>query len=189
MSSGEPSATRPMSGLRLNPVLTSTPACPSLQARPPAAHILTILVVLSPKFPAKSRFFMQDHDQMDAESNCCDGGNRQLAIQVPGCEQVKVKVRRELWGDPQRQNACRRGTRHYPGANLKIICGLFAIRLSCCSSVFTATSGLTNCSGSNAFRSAATHKSSNLDHRRGAPHAVPSCGVVSNDVSSEQRRY
>lgn len=50
---------------------------PSLQARPPAAYVLTIRVVLSTKFPAERRFFIQDYEQMHAKTNCCDSGNRE----------------------------------------------------------------------------------------------------------------
>ena len=42
---------------------------PSLQARPPAAYVLTIRLVLSTKFPAERRFFMQDYEQMHAKTN------------------------------------------------------------------------------------------------------------------------
>src|SRR5579864_6319807 len=81
MSSGEPSATTPMGGLLLNPVLTFYLfwLVPAFQARPPAAHVPTIRLILSTKFLAERRFFVQDDEQMHAESNCCDGGNREQA--------------------------------------------------------------------------------------------------------------
>ena len=50
---------------------------PSLQARPPAANVPTIRLVVITKFPAERRFFIQDYEQMHAKSNCCDGGNRE----------------------------------------------------------------------------------------------------------------
>src|SRR5215470_11789617 len=50
---------------------------PARQARPPAANVPTIRLVLSSKFSAERRFFIQDYEQMHAESNCCNGGNRE----------------------------------------------------------------------------------------------------------------
>src|SRR5579864_2935718 len=80
MSSGEPSATTPMGGLLLNPVFELLFwLVPAFQARPPAAHVPTIRLVLSAKFPPERRFFIQDYEQMHAESSCCDGGNREQA--------------------------------------------------------------------------------------------------------------
>src|SRR5579864_6312934 len=80
MSSGEPSATTPMGGLLLNPVFDLLFwLVPAFQARPPAAHVPTIRLVLGAKFPPERRFFVQDYEQMHAESNCCDGSNREQA--------------------------------------------------------------------------------------------------------------
>src|SRR5215469_2860757 len=54
---------------------------PALQTRPPAANVPRIRLVLSSKFLAERRFFIQDYEQMLAKSDCCDGVN---------CQHVRV---------------------------------------------------------------------------------------------------
>src|SRR5262249_309338 len=49
---------------------------PSVHARPPAANVLTIRLVLSSKFLPERRLFIEDYEQMHAESNGCDSGDR-----------------------------------------------------------------------------------------------------------------
>src|SRR5690348_3866744 len=42
---------------------------PTLQTRQPAAHVSTIRLVLGAKFPAERGLFVEDYEQVDAESN------------------------------------------------------------------------------------------------------------------------
>src|SRR5579872_5791802 len=52
---------------------------PTLRPRPPAADVPAIRFVVSAKIPPERRFFVQDDEQMHAESNNCNSGNRQQA--------------------------------------------------------------------------------------------------------------
>jgi hypothetical protein len=80
MSSGEPSATEARGRLASQSRFDFySGLVPALQAGQPAAHVLTIRLVLGTKFPAECWFFIQDYEQVHAESNCCDGGNREQA--------------------------------------------------------------------------------------------------------------
>src|SRR5215469_18295631 len=75
---------------------------PALHARPPAAYVPAIHLILSPKFPAERRFFIQHYEQMNAESNSCDGGN---------CQQVRVSEDNPQ-SDPTRGEAHVHGIAH-----------------------------------------------------------------------------
>ena len=76
MGSGEPSATKPMAALLLSPVLTfySGLSHPFMRGH----QRLTFRQYTSYSAPNfQRRFFIEDYEQMHAESNCCDRGNRQ----------------------------------------------------------------------------------------------------------------